>query len=196
MNAGLTAAQVSALVVHPSTSKLYAATTSDAIYQSSDHGASWSQSNLGFTTLVTASLAIDPVTPTTLYAGTRNLRASSESVFKSTDGGVHWSRSGDGIAFAVVSIVLDHTNPATVYAAALGGGVFKSTNGASTWSAVNNGLTDLDVQALGIDSVNPQILYAGTDAGVFKSIDGGASWTLANSGLTNTEPGHLLPPSK
>ena len=96
-NSGLTAVQVTALVVHPNSSSVYAATTSNAVYKSMDRGASWLEANLGFTTLVTSSLAIDPITPTTLYAGTRNLPMNDESVFKTIDGsGVFTSTTGGG----------------------------------------------------------------------------------------------------
>src|SRR5207249_7197462 len=84
------------------------------------------------------ALAIDPVTPATLYAGT-----DSNGVFKSTNGGASWSAVNTGLTAKTVSILaVDPQTPATLYAATQSGWsgvVFKSTNGGGRWSAVFNG---------------------------------------------------------
>src|SRR5579862_6446874 len=61
--------------------------TGAGTFKSTDAGGLWTPVNTGFpdSTEVTA-LAIDPTTPTTLYAGTFDA-----GVFKSTDGGDSWS---------------------------------------------------------------------------------------------------------
>ena len=93
------------------------------------------------------ALAIDPATPTTLYAGT-----DSGGVFKSTNGGGNWSAVNTGLtATYVTALAIDPETPTTLYAGTWGGGVFKSTNGGGNWSAVNTGLTDTNVIALAID---------------------------------------------
>jgi len=127
------------------------------------------------------ALAIDPATPTTLYAGT-----DGYGVFKSTNGGAQWSAANTGLtATDVTALAIDPVTPATLYAVTYGGGVFKSTNGGGNWSAVNIGLTATDVTALAIDSTTPTTLYAGTgNYGVFKSTNGGGDWSA--TGLTNT----------
>jgi len=107
------------------------------------------------------ALAIDPVTPATLYAGT-----SGGGVFKSTNGGGNWSAANTGLTNTdVLALAIDPATPATLYAGILGGGVFKSTNGGGNWSAVNTGLTNAFVRALAIDPATPATLYAGTDGG-------------------------------
>ena len=133
------------------------------------------------------SLAIDPSTPTTIYAGTWY------GVFKSTDAGDSWTNTGSPYAAPVVFLAIDPLTPATIYAGiyglydgrslrVIGGGVFKSTNGGGSWT--NTGLTDAQVRSLAIDPVTPTTIYAGTGvSGVFKSTDGGGSWT--NIGLTD-----------
>src|SRR5437867_11422272 len=74
-----------------------------------------------------SALAIDPLTPTTLYAWT-----NGGGLFKSTDGGANWSATGltniSGRALAI-----DPITPTTLYAGA-DGGVFKSTDGGARWS--------------------------------------------------------------
>ena len=119
------------------------------------------------------ALAIDPSTPSTLYAGT-----NAGGVFKSINGASTWTAVNSGLTSTTVNaLAIDPSTPATLYAGTFGGGVFKSTNGGTSWTAANSGLTDTRVLALAIDPSTPATLYAGTfGAGVFKSINGGTTW--------------------
>jgi hypothetical protein len=65
------------------------------------------------------ALAIDPKTPTTLYAGTEG------GVFKSTDGGEAWSAVNIGLPWigeslsgfaSVTALAIDSATPTTLYA--------------------------------------------------------------------------------
>src|SRR5262245_61946591 len=76
-------------------------------------------------------LAIDPRTPTTLYAAT-----FEDGVFKGTNGGSSWSA---GLSASVLALAIGPRTPTTLFAGA-GDGVFKSTDGGSSWSTVNTGL--------------------------------------------------------
>src|SRR5436189_276047 len=110
------------------------------------------------------ALAIDPVTPATLYAGT-----DSNGVFKSTNGGGSWSAVNTGLtdnnaSRNVAALTIAPQIPTTLYAGT-GGGLFKSTNGGGNWSALNSGLGGL----LAIDPQRPATLYATGGGGVFKS---------------------------
>jgi uncharacterized repeat protein (TIGR02543 family) len=124
------------------------------------------------------SLAINPATPTTLYAGTY-----SGGVFRSTDSGATWTAVNTGLtSHDVLSLAI---NPATLYAGTWGAGIFRSTDSGATWTAVDAGLTSQDVYAIAINPAAPSTLYAGTYDGVFRSTDSGATWTVMNTGLTN-----------
>jgi hypothetical protein len=81
------------------------------------------------------ALAIDPLTPTTLYAATRGF-----GVFKSTDGGASWSAANTGLPpFRFVqALALDPLTPTTLYAGT-GGGVFVITFSAPPTSCVGTG---------------------------------------------------------
>lgn len=126
-----------------------------------------------------SALAIDPTSPSTLYAGT-----NGGGVFKSTNGGGSWSAADTSLprnalvfAFAIGPIA-----PSALYAGG-GRGMFKSTDAGGSWSAAA-ATTGLIVNALAIDPTSPSTLYAGTnDVGVFKSTDAGGSWNAANTGL-------------
>jgi photosystem II stability/assembly factor-like uncharacterized protein len=134
-----------------------------------------------------SALAIDPHTPSTLYART------DEGVFRSTNSGGSWSpvnaglTDPDGNALDIIALVIDPTMPSTLYAGTWWGGVYQSTNSGGSWSPVNTGLSGyaLWVIALVIDPSTPSTLYAGTyRAGVFRSTDSGGSWTSVNTGLS------------
>ncbi|MFI5365340.1 MAG: WD40/YVTN/BNR-like repeat-containing protein [Candidatus Binatia bacterium] len=115
------------------------------------------------------ALAIDPITPSTLYAGTVG------GVFRSTNSGGSWGAVNTGLSDLFVSaLAIDPTTPSTLYAGTVGSGVFQSTNSGASWTAVNTGLPgDIYINALAIDPATPSTLYAGTNAGVF-SIQQGA----------------------
>lgn len=127
------------------------------------------------------TLAIDPVSPTTLYAG-----MADDHLFKSTDGGKTWSAADRGLsATSVRALVIGLAMPSTLYAGT-DGGVYKSTNGGGNW--VNAGLISTDVSALVIDPVTPATLYAGSDrGGVYRSTDGAGSWSPVNTGQTQPQ---------
>ena len=124
-------------------------------------------------------LAIDPATPTTLYAGTY-----CPGVLKSLDGGDSWINIGLTIPYGRVwALAIDPATPTTLYAGTSNWGVFQSLNGASSWQAT--ALRDGNVRALAIDPATPTTLYAGTEAGVFQSTNTGDSWSAVNTGLGN-----------
>ncbi|HET8675215.1 MAG TPA: hypothetical protein VFO63_05470, partial [Blastocatellia bacterium] len=105
------------------------------IFKSTDGGVSWTAINTGITARVITVLAIDPVSPEIIYAG------SDRGIFKSTDGGNSWTvPNGDITRFAVNDIAIDPVTPSTLYATTNGGGAYKSTDSGSTWSRINNGL--------------------------------------------------------
>jgi len=118
------------------------------------------------------ALAIDPVTPSTLYAGTDG------GVFKSTNGGATWEAANARLTDMDVTVLaIDPTTPAILYAGTVDG-VFKSTDSGATWGAANTGLgAEPSVTALAIDATTPATLYVVTnETTLFRSTDGGGSW--------------------
>ncbi len=140
--------------------------TPSAVIKSTDGGLSWNA--VGLVDLGVRVLAIDPLTPTTVYA------ASDSGVYKSADGGATWNASG-GLVGVVASLAIDPFTPTTLYAGA-NDAVHKSTDGGVSWNV--NTLTGAGpVSSLAIDPRTPTTLYAGTaSGGVFKSANSGASW--------------------
>ncbi|MFN0107511.1 MAG: SBBP repeat-containing protein [Blastocatellia bacterium] len=95
-----------------------------SLYKSTDGGNSWLLSSEGISikfgnsdsVLTVYSLAVDPVTPGTIYAGTQ-----FGGVFKSINGGASWSQSNPGLNNAYVRALAVANNPAAVYAGIFGG---------------------------------------------------------------------------
>jgi len=76
---------VRGLAIDPSTpSTLYAATSS-GVFKTVDGGDAWAPVNQGLTNLDVASVVVDSVDPSTVFAGTRG-----NSAFVSRDGGMTW----------------------------------------------------------------------------------------------------------
>src|SRR5262249_2976941 len=118
-------------------------------------------------------LAVDPVTPTTVYAGT------TSGLFRSADGGASWTTVNPGLTyFTQSSLAVDPVTPTTLYAANHGG-VFRSADGGANWTRVGAGEPHLNDATL--LAVNPMIhttVYAGTSrSGLYRSTDAGGNWT-------------------
>lgn len=148
-------------------------------YKSTDGGVNWSLANSGLpqinNSLQLSPVAIDPVTPATLYVEAYYTSGGSGTIFKSTDSGNTWQAVSTNLTFNYVSkIVVDQATPSTLYACSTDG-LFKSIDGGINWNKVNfqNNLT---VYSLTIDPVTPTTLYAGTNGGPYKSTNNGATW--------------------
>jgi len=157
--------------------------------KSIDSGGHWNGQFIGPPNGVVNVLAVNPLTPSTIYAGMGN--NGGGGVFKSTDGGNNWTALNTGLTNANCSaLVVDPTTPATLYASlnvngSPGSGLYKSIDSGSTWTAMTNGLNGNTFSSLAIDPTSPSTIYAGaTFVGVYKSTNGGASWTNSSTGIT------------
>jgi len=120
---------------------------------------------------VVISLAVDPETAGTVYAGT-----AGKGVFKSTDGGATWQCASNGLGSIYVDdLLVDPNTPTTLYAASPNNGVFKSIDGADHWAPINAGLPSSSAHLLTLDA-NTGTVYVSINDGVFKSFDGGGFW--------------------
>ncbi|HVN76066.1 MAG TPA: hypothetical protein VMT19_07090 [Thermoanaerobaculaceae bacterium] len=123
------------------------------------------------------SLAVDPSTPGTVYAG-----SSAAGAFRSTDGGASWGGFGLG-SNSVLALAVAATTPATVYAGTAASGVLTNSASAPNWTS--SGLLYNSVQALAALPGTAATVFAGTNVnGVMKTTDSGVTWV--KSGLGNT----------
>ena len=142
------------------------------IFKSTDGGGQWRQVPIPIPAGVTIwSLAIDPVTPSIVYAGYTYCNAggcNGGGVFKSIDSGETWIAAQNGLpdTIFVNGLAIDPSAPARIYAATQQG-VFRSIDAAASWTSINSGLTNLHVWSLSIDRTG-SILRAATAAGLFE----------------------------
>jgi photosystem II stability/assembly factor-like uncharacterized protein len=125
-------------------------------------------------------LAIDPATPSTLYAIDWDGR-----LFKSMDSGGSWKVRGSvtGVSFVAV----DPTNSSIIYAAAQRG-VLKSIDAGENWAGADSGLAGFFYYStIAIDPLTPATLYATTTQGVFKSTDAAQSWNKLDTDPSGTD---------
>ena len=113
--------QISVLTIDPlNPAILYAAQTfgSAQIFKTTNGGTTWISLTNGLPPAVVTAIAVDPVTSSTLYAGT-----AGRGIYKSTDSGASWTESNAGLSnMSVSALLVDRNTPATVYAGTLIGG--------------------------------------------------------------------------
>jgi photosystem II stability/assembly factor-like uncharacterized protein len=195
INQGLAATSVYASAIDPQSPGMIYAETSAGIFKTTDGGKNWSSSNSGLPPLgdpsllplpAATSIAIDPLTPSTLYAGIIGSLGNAQQpgvVFKSIDGGANWNPVHSPLepGLFLASLTIDPQN-STLYAtgfhpngivAGVVSEIRKSADGGDTWVAA--GSFPGYVRSLVIDSHGT--LYAVAASSISRSTDGGASWT-------------------
>jgi photosystem II stability/assembly factor-like uncharacterized protein len=149
---------VQGLAFHPTISGTLWAATGQGVYASIDGGDSWSLLDSAPGDVV--DIAIDPVSSTVIYVGTRHY-----GVFRSADAGNTWLEVNQGLGGIVPSyLAVSPHNLSEVYASAPESlGLLKSNTGGSSWHS-------LDIRRhgfpwsgnpLAIDPVTPTRVYLG-----------------------------------
>ncbi|MCX2763568.1 VPS10 domain-containing protein [Aquimarina muelleri] len=183
---------------------MYAGTASGGLWKSTSGGIKWSPVFDNESTASIGAVAIQQSNPSVLWVGTgegnpRNSLNGGYGIYKSMDGGKNWKLMGLEKTRHIHRVIIDPTNPNTVYAAAIGSpwgehperGVFKTTDGGETWSKIlfNNDKTG--AADLVMDPTNPNKLIAamwehkrdpwffksgGKGSGLYITHDGGKNW--------------------
>jgi photosystem II stability/assembly factor-like uncharacterized protein len=111
------------------------------------------------------------------------------SLASSSTGLSAWTSLGpNNVSGMSRSLVIDPTNPATMYTTGINGGVWKSTDSGATWNPRGDFLPLLVIGSLAMSPSDNNTLYAGTGdgfigfdsisgAGIFKTSDAGDTWT-------------------
>ncbi len=105
----------------PNTLYAYNNFTGGTVYKTTDGGASWNASS-GLLETRIGNLTVRTNAFGFAANGARVLAATSLGLFVSTDGGNNWTHNTQGLTLAAVAgLLLDRTNPATIYAATVPG---------------------------------------------------------------------------
>jgi len=179
-NTGLYGVQVMDLAIDPVISSTYyvGAGYGAGVFQSLDHGQTWSRVSDGLPNggMVWA-VAVDPLTPTTLYAGT------NDGLFRSLNGGQSWLTTTIGPTQRVWDITLHPITSSIGYATVEHEGLYRTEDSGISWQkiiTVSSGFENLYIHPL-----SPTVLYAADSygSGLRRSMDGGMSWTSITAGL-------------
>lgn len=169
--------------LHPNNPDIIYVATNDYIYKTRDGGRTWTNLSRGMSHSRVIAMAIDPIYPATVYAGTKG-----DAVYKSHDGGQRWTSMRSGLDDATITSVanqflFDPADSQHIFLATTMG-VFETKNGGEQWTKKMEGMKEvLMVVTLGMDPTRPYMLYAGTSGGVYKSIDRADHWDKVNNGL-------------
>src|SRR5579864_3409628 len=118
------------------------------------------------------SIAIDPLNPEVIYAGTWHLP------WKTEDGGKNWHSIRKGVIddSDVFSIIVDRSQPANLFISACSG-IYRSESAGELFRKIQGiPYSARRTRMLRMDPLDHNIVYAGTTEGLWKTIDAGATW--------------------
>lgn len=148
--------------------------TTTGVWSSKNSGRDWDKISSSTMPVNIDSLAMDPRSTDTIYAGTW-WRA-----YKSTDAGKNWRLIKNGMIddSDVFAVTLNPRNPEHVIASACSG-IYESFNGGEKWAKIN-GIPSQSRRTRDVlqHPTVPGTVYAGTTEGFWMSVNGGKSWAL------------------
>ncbi len=147
--------------------------TDEGVFLSTNHGASWKNTDDGFTTPVEGIGAVG----LNVFAATEG-----EGIYRSSDNGSNWALadSENYIFKSLVPIGSDiFAGAFQFYDKPYTGGVFLSTDKGANWAHSDSGLANHEVNVL---IASGSYLFAGTNLGIYVSLNAGADWTFASTG--------------
>src|SRR5271167_4999083 len=170
---------VRALAVHPSDARIMYCGADSGVYRSEDSGEHWERLDSPMNEIPIWALAIDPVDPNIIFAGTR-----PAALFRSTDGGQHWDKLRAEMAEEcpnvrvprVTALTVDPADHRTVWAGVEVDGVRRSRDGGESWTRIAGGLNDPDIHDTAVSANGKKTVLTSTPREIFASTDGGESW--------------------
>ena len=200
---------------------MYVGTASGGLWKSNSGGIKWKPIFDKESTGSIGAVAIQQSNPSVIWVGTgegnpRNSLNGGFGVYKSLDGGKNWIAMGLKETRHIHRIIIDPTDPNTVYVGAIGSpwgehperGVFKTTDGGKTWNKILFANIRTGIGDLVMDPTNPNKLIAamwehkrdpwffksgGPGSGIYITHDGGANWkqVTEDDGLPKGELGRI-----
>jgi photosystem II stability/assembly factor-like uncharacterized protein len=207
--------------VHDNPEIMYVGTASGGLWKSTSGGIKWAPI---FDKQITASVgavAIQQSNPSVVWVGTgegnpRNSLNGGYGVFKTLDGGKTWTAMGLEKTRHIHKILIDPTDPNTVYVGAIGApwgaheerGVYKTTDGGKNWRRILFSNNTSGVADMVMDPKNPNKIIAalwdhkrdpwffksgGAGSCLYMTYDGGENWKKLSEkeGLPKGELGRI-----
>ena len=217
---GSAGGRVTSVAGIPGNSKVYyIGSAGGGVFKTVDGGLTWKAIFEHEATSSIGALALAPSNPNYVWVGTgegniRNDVVDGRGVYFSPDGGHSWKFMGLADTRQISTIVVDPTDPNTVYVGAMGHawapnpdrGVFKTTDGGKTWKKVLYVNDTTGVSDLALDAGNPKVIFAGMwefrrypwtmvdggpSSGLYRSTDGGDTWQKLTKGLPDSPVGRI-----
>lgn len=183
---------------------MYVGTASGGLWKSTSGGIKWEPVFDGELTASIGAVAIQQSNPSVIWVGTgegnpRNSLNGGYGVYRSLDAGRSWQRMGLEQTRHIHRIIIDPTDPNTVYVGAIGSpwgehperGVFKTTDGGKSWKKILFVNNKTGVGDMVMDPSNPNKLLVGMwehrrwpwyfesggpGSGLYMTHDGGETW--------------------
>ena len=191
--------RVKDILINPyNRNEFWIASPGGGIWHSTNRGLVWAPVDDFLPILNVVSLAIDPLNPQNLYAGTGEYEylggygkypangriIPGAGIFKSTDGGASWfqlanTKTSD---FYYVSRLAHFPASTNRLLAATARGLFRTSDGGVSWTKILSPDFSEAVRDVKINPANPSRILVGTITDVYLSIDGGVTWDRQTTG--------------
>ncbi|MFT6204519.1 MAG: photosystem II stability/assembly factor-like uncharacterized protein [Spirosomataceae bacterium] len=187
---------------------MYVGAASGGVWKSENGGTAWNPVFDEQPTQNIGAVRIQQSNPNVIWAGTgegnpRNSMNLGMGIFKSMDGGKTWQHMGLTETKTIHRIIIDPTDPNTVYVGAMGDpftpnehrGLFKTTDGGKSWKRILSSNNLSGIADLVMDPTNPNKLFAalyehrrtpyyftsgGEGSGMYVTYDKGETWQQLN----------------
>lgn len=200
---------------------MFVGTASGGLWKTTGGGIRWEPVFDQEATASIGAIAIQQSNPSVIWVGTgegnpRNSLNGGYGVYRSLDGGRNWELMGLEKTRHIHRIIIDPTDPKTVYVGAIGSpwgehperGVFKTTDGGKTWNKILHTNNKSGVADMVMDPSNPNKLIVamwehkrepwfftsgGEGSGLFITHNGGETWEQRTDadGLPKGEIGRI-----
>jgi photosystem II stability/assembly factor-like uncharacterized protein len=167
--------EVLSVAIHPAEPKtVYIGTRKSGIFKTEDGGELWSK--LDFPPIKTYGLAVDSLSPQTVYAS--GVWQERGKIYKSENGGANWKEiyTEPGNGTVVTALAASPYEGGNLYGATSEGAIFHTNNGGDTWQNIYR--SDGPVTAISFDGADLNTAYFLVLAkSILKTRDGGATVT-------------------
>ena len=187
------------IVIHPTnpevvyvaaTGHLWGPNDDRGLYKTTDGGQTWTNTLFIDRDTGMTDVAMDPVSPGTLYAASYQRRRTAfgfsgggpgSGIYKTTNGGESWRRLTDGLPDGItgrVGLDIYRSDPRIVYAVVqnANGGMFRSDDRGESWTRMSDtNPRPMYYSQIRIDPLNDQRIWA-AGARMFYSQDGGKTF--------------------
>ncbi|HEX8000642.1 MAG TPA: hypothetical protein VF528_19840 [Pyrinomonadaceae bacterium] len=199
-----TGARFGRICVTPAAPARLFGATSNGLYRSTDAGMNWSKMTGGLPNAPATDVAIDPLTPTTVYAA-----FWEQGIYRCTNASAAaptWTKLTGGLpasGLTRIGLGLSPSSPQTIYALIADSsytinGFYRTTDGGNSWTAIplpggNIGAQGFYNLHVAVDPTTPDIVYL-SGVAVWKATRNSASgaWTINNVGATIHPDNHAF----